>query len=103
MQRAIGSSRLIIDELVQNLARLSNLYPRSEFLFEKRDAGLIFFWLFPLSRILTTATQSKTGNTYQNVGANISGLVASTTYHFRIVASNSGGTRCGSERTFISL
>jgi hypothetical protein len=36
----------------------------------------------------------------QNVTANISGLTASTTYHFRIVATNSGGTRYGSDRTF---
>jgi Fibronectin type III domain len=52
---------------------------------------------------LTTATQSKTGNTYQNVTANISGLTASTTYHFRIVATNSGGTRYGNDRTFTTL
>src|SRR4030095_14394667 len=42
---------------------------------------------------LTTAIQSKTGNTYQNVAANINGLTASTTYHFRIVATHSAGTR----------
>jgi hypothetical protein len=36
----------------------------------------------------------------QNVTANISGLTASTTYHFRIVATNGGGTRYGSDRTF---
>jgi hypothetical protein len=52
---------------------------------------------------LTTAIQSKTGNTYQNVVANISGLTASTTYHFRIVATNSSGTRYGSDRTFTTL
>jgi hypothetical protein len=52
---------------------------------------------------LTTAIQSKTGNTYQNVTANISGLTASTTYHFRIVATNSAGTRYGSDRTFTTL
>jgi len=51
----------------------------------------------------TTATQSKSGNAYQNVGANISGLTASTTYHFRIVATNSAGTRYGSDRTFTTL
>jgi hypothetical protein len=52
---------------------------------------------------LTTAIQTKTGNTYQNVAASISGLTASTTYHFRIVATNGGGTRYGSDRTFTTL
>jgi hypothetical protein len=52
---------------------------------------------------LTTAIQSKTGNTYQNVVATIGGLTASTTYHFRIVAINSNGTRYGSDRTFTTL
>jgi N-acetylneuraminic acid mutarotase len=52
---------------------------------------------------LTTAIQSKTGNTYQNVSANIGGLTASTTYHFRIVATNSSGTRYGSDRMFTTL
>jgi len=52
---------------------------------------------------LTTANQSKTGNTYQNVAANISGLTASTTYHFRVVASNSAGTTYGADRTFTTL
>jgi len=49
---------------------------------------------------LTTANQSKTGNAYQNVAANISGLSASTTYHFRIVGTNTSGTTYGSDRTF---
>ena len=52
---------------------------------------------------LTTAPQSKSGNTYQNVAANISGLTASTTYHFRVVASNSAGTTYGADRTFTTL
>ena len=47
-----------------------------------------------------TPNQTKTGNNYQNVFANISGLSAHTTYHFRIVATNSVGTRYGSDRTF---
>jgi len=48
----------------------------------------------------TTANQTKTGNTTQNVVANISGLAENTTYHFRIVATNSGGTSFGSDRIF---
>ena len=42
---------------------------------------------------LTTAPQSHSGNAYLNVSANASSLTASTTYHFRVVASNSAGTR----------
>ena len=52
---------------------------------------------------LTTAPQSRTGNTSLNIRAHISGLTASTTYHFRIVATNSAGTRYGSDRTFTTL
>ncbi|HEX5491462.1 MAG TPA: hypothetical protein VFX07_09405 [Candidatus Udaeobacter sp.] len=52
---------------------------------------------------LTTPIQSKTGNTYQNVTANIGNLTASTTYHFRIAATNSSGTRYGSDKTFTTL
>jgi hypothetical protein len=50
-----------------------------------------------------TASQTKTGNTYQSVSANISGLLANTTYHFRIVATNSAGTTHGSDMTFTTL
>jgi hypothetical protein len=52
---------------------------------------------------LTTAPQSQTGSTYRNISANIGGLTASTTYHFRIVATNSAGTRYGTDRTFTTL
>jgi hypothetical protein len=52
---------------------------------------------------LTTAPQSQTGNTYRNISANISGLSAGTIYHFRIVATNSAGTRYGADRTFTTL
>jgi CSLREA domain-containing protein len=52
---------------------------------------------------LTTAPQSQSGNTYRNVSASISSLSASTTYHFRIVATNSAGTRYGGDRTFTTL
>ena len=46
---------------------------------------------------LTTPVQSQAGDTYLNIGANISGSSASTTYHFRIVATNHYGNdiRCG--------
>ena len=44
---------------------------------------------------LTTAPQNQSGNTYRKVSANISSLSASTVYHFRIVATNSSGTRYG--------
>jgi hypothetical protein len=52
---------------------------------------------------LTTAPHSHIGNTSLNLSANISGLTASTTYHFRIVTSNSAGTRYGSDTTFTTL
>jgi plastocyanin len=48
----------------------------------------------------TAAVQSQTGNTFRNIAANIGGLASNTTYHFRIVATNSVGTRYGSDRTF---
>jgi hypothetical protein len=51
----------------------------------------------------TTAMQTQTGSTYRNIVSNITGLVAHTTYHFRIVATNTGGTRYGSDRTFTTL
>jgi len=47
--------------------------------------------------------QTQTGNTYRNIVANISGLSANTVYHFRIVATNSAGTRFGGDRTFTTL
>jgi hypothetical protein len=37
------------------------------------------------------------------VAANVSGLTASTTYHLRIVATNSSGTTYGSDSTFTTL
>jgi hypothetical protein len=52
---------------------------------------------------LTTAPQNHSGNTYQNISANVSSLSANTVYHFRIVATNSAGTRFGPDRTFTTL
>ena len=51
----------------------------------------------------TTPMQSRSGNTFLTVSANISGLTANTLYHFRIVATNSAGTRFGGDRTFTTL
>jgi hypothetical protein len=47
-----------------------------------------------------TPMQTQTGNTYRNIAANVGGLTTHTTYHFRMVATNAGGTRMGSDRTF---
>jgi phosphodiesterase/alkaline phosphatase D-like protein len=44
-----------------------------------------------------------TGNTTNSVNANLSGLEAGTTYHFRLKAVNSLGTTYGSDKTFITL
>ena len=52
---------------------------------------------------LTTAPQSRAGNTFQAVGANVTGLTANTLYHFRVVASNGAGTTMGSDGTFTTL
>jgi len=52
---------------------------------------------------LTTAPQNHSGNTYQNINANVSNLNANTVYHFRIVAHNTRGTSYGCDRTFTTL
>jgi hypothetical protein len=48
----------------------------------------------------TTPTQSQTGNTFRDINADINGLITHTTYHFRIVATNTAGTSYGADRTF---
>jgi len=50
----------------------------------------------------TTPMQSQSGNTYRNIASNIGGLTTRTIYHFRIVATNSAGTRMGGDSTFIT-
>jgi hypothetical protein len=52
---------------------------------------------------LTTAPQTQSGNTLRSVSANINSLAAHTTYHFRLVASNTAGTRFGSDKTLATL
>jgi hypothetical protein len=59
-----------------------------------------FKWGTTISYGHTTSAQTQTGNTYRNIIANINGLTTHHTYHFRIVATNSAGTRMGSDRTF---
>jgi hypothetical protein len=44
-----------------------------------------------------------TGNTTTSVSAPLSGLLPGTTYHFRCVASNSGGNSYGQDLTFTTL
>jgi photosystem II stability/assembly factor-like uncharacterized protein len=51
----------------------------------------------------TTPMQTQTGNTFRTISANIGSLSANAIYHFRIVATNSAGTRFGSDRTFTTL
>jgi hypothetical protein len=59
-----------------------------------------FKWGTTTSYGHTTPVQTQTGNTYRNIAANISGLARHHTYHFRIVATNSAGTRMGRNLTF---
>jgi phosphodiesterase/alkaline phosphatase D-like protein len=52
----------------------------------------------------STATPSPvTGSTSTSVSANLSGLSAGTTYHFRVKAVNSLGTTYGTDLTFVTL
>lgn len=48
----------------------------------------------------TSTASAGSGSSVVNVNANISGLVAGTTYHFRLVAQNSAGTTNGNDMTF---
>jgi N-acetylneuraminic acid mutarotase len=48
----------------------------------------------------STAVQSYSGNTVNNVIANLSSLRAGAMYHFRIVGSNAAGTTYGNDRSF---
>ncbi|MGC2625512.1 MAG: NF038122 family metalloprotease [Candidatus Udaeobacter sp.] len=52
---------------------------------------------------LSTAPQNHSGNAYQKISANVGSLSPNTVYHFRIVATNSAGTRFSGDRTFTTL
>ena len=43
------------------------------------------------------------GNTLTNVNANITNLTSNTTYHFRLVATNIGGTTYGADMSFTTI
>ena len=67
--------------------------------------GLSTTWYFEYGT--TTKYGSKTsshsagsGTTAQNVSSSLSTLKVATVYHYRLVASNSGGTNVGEDRTF---
>jgi len=48
----------------------------------------------------TTSTSAASGTSDLSVDASISGLSSNTTYHFRLVSTNSAGTNYGSDGTF---
>jgi streptogramin lyase len=52
---------------------------------------------------LMTPPQNHSGNTYQNIHANVTNLSPNTVYHFRIVAHNTRGTSYGDDMTFTTL
>ena len=47
-----------------------------------------------------TTNSVHTGNTTQNISANIGGLSPNTTYHFRLVGTSDGETKYGHDRMF---
>jgi hypothetical protein len=64
----------------------------------------VYFQYGPTSDYgFTTSVHTQSGNTYRNISANIGGLNVSTTYHFRLVATNSAGTTYGEDQTFTTL
>ncbi|MBF0231167.1 MAG: hypothetical protein HQK63_16485 [Desulfamplus sp.] len=52
---------------------------------------------------VTATADAGSGSTDKTVSANLTGLTANTTYHFRLVAKNSAGTTNGSDQTFKTL
>jgi hypothetical protein len=67
---------------------------------EARASG---YFQFGTSTAYAGATAPQTlgfGASPQAVGASLAGLSPSTTYHFRVVATNAGGTTFGADQTF---
>ena len=52
---------------------------------------------------VTASQAARPGRTAVNVAANLGGLSAGTTYHYRIYANNASGTACGSDRAFTTV
>ncbi len=50
--------------------------------------------------IVSATPENVTGNTDTQVSADLTGLNQGTTYHFRVTASNQGGTSNGNDKTF---
>ena len=48
----------------------------------------------------TSALNGGSSNTDSPASANVAGLLSSTTYHYRLVSFNAGGTTLGSDKTF---
>ena len=48
----------------------------------------------------TTSTSAGTGTSDVSVNASLTGLTSNTTYHFRVMATNSAGTTYGDDQTF---
>lgn len=48
----------------------------------------------------TNSQPAGSGTTEQDVSANVTGLRSGTTYHYRLVATNTSGTTVGSDQTF---
>jgi len=51
----------------------------------------------------TTNTSAGSGTGDVSVNADLTGLTPATTYHYRVAATNSGGTSFGNDRTFTTL
>ncbi len=68
-----------------------------------RGADTIYyfeFWIDPENKMQTTQSSAGSGFADVNVSFELTGLQPNTTYHYRLVATNSYGTTYGAERTF---
>jgi hypothetical protein len=67
--------------------------------------GLVTTWYFQYGKSTsygarTTAQDAGSGKKQVAVGATLTGLSGKTTYHYRLVATNSAGTALGADRSF---